>query len=103
MRLTNLANRFTLAAAVVAWAASAGCQRLPYIDQSKAVPHETLGTIAAGGQGGQAGQLHRQPARSPMPKVAKPRTTDNPEAEEIWQLTLRRRSGSAWTTPRSSA
>ena len=46
MRLTNLGNRLALAAVVAAWAASAGCQRLPYIDQSKAVPHENLGTIA---------------------------------------------------------
>ena len=39
-------ERLTRAAVVVAWAASAGCQRLPYIDQSKEVPHEPLGTIA---------------------------------------------------------
>ena len=46
MRLTKLANRYTLAAAV-ALSGSAGCQRLPYIDQSKPVPHDNMGTIAA--------------------------------------------------------
>ena len=46
MRLTLFKNRWTQAAVLAAWAASAGCQRLPYIDQSKAVPHDTMGTIA---------------------------------------------------------
>ena len=72
MRLTLLGNRLALAAVASAWAALAGCQRLPYIDQSKAVPHDSLGTIAAGGQGGQAGQLPEPLAdsaarRSPSP------------------------------------
>ncbi len=42
MRLTELANRLTLAA-VVALAGSAGCQRVPYLDQSKAVPLDPMG------------------------------------------------------------
>ncbi len=46
MRLTYLANRLTLAAAALVVAGSAGCQRLPYLDTSKKVPSETLGTIA---------------------------------------------------------
>ena len=47
MRLTRIKKRLALAAvAAAAWTASSGCQRLPYIDQSKAVPHENLGTIA---------------------------------------------------------
>ena len=45
MRLTRIKKRLAQAAVVAAWAASAGCQRLPYIDQSKAVPHENLGTL----------------------------------------------------------
>ena len=38
MRLTFLHEPVTQAAMLVAWVASAGCQRLPYIDQSKSVP-----------------------------------------------------------------
>jgi len=60
MRLTFLTKRLTRAAVVVAWAASAGCQRLPYIDQSKEVPHEPLGAIAQEGErgsGGKAGSI----------------------------------------------
>ncbi len=45
MRLTSLKNRTALAMAALALAASAGCQKLPYIDQSKAVPHDSMGTI----------------------------------------------------------
>ena len=40
MRLTLSTTRLARAAVLVAWAASAGCQKLPYIDQSKEVPHE---------------------------------------------------------------
>ncbi len=60
MRLTFLTKRLTRAAVVVAWAASAGCQRLPYIDQSKDVPHEALGTIAEEDKEVKQAQLHQQ-------------------------------------------
>ena len=45
MRLTSFKNRTARAMAALALAASAGCQKLPYIDQSKAVPHDSMGTI----------------------------------------------------------
>ena len=87
MRLTFLTNRLTRAAVVVAWAASAGCQRLPYIDQSKAVPHEPMGTIAQEDKEVKQAQfLGTLPA--PLPRIAKPRTTNDPEALEIWQMPL---------------
>ena len=104
MRLTLSKTRLARAAVLVAWAASAGCQRLPYIDQSKEVPHENLGTIAqedkevqqaqflssyaadADAQGRQAPD-HQRP-RGPGDLAAAPSRTP---------------SGSAWTTPRSSA
>jgi outer membrane protein TolC len=87
MRLTFLANRLTLAAATITVAAATGCQRLPYLDQTKPVPHQTLGTIA---DEDRAVKTANFPGTSPMPlpKLSAPRTTDNPEAEEIWQLTL---------------
>ena len=43
MRLTLSTNRWTQAAMLAAWVFSSGCQRLPYIDQSKPVPHDTDG------------------------------------------------------------
>ena len=103
MRLTNLANRLTLAAAALTVAASAGCQRLPYLDQVEARSPRDAGHDRRRGQGRPPGHTSPARPRSPPPKVAKPRTTDNPEAQEIWQLRSRRRSGSAWITPRSSA
>jgi outer membrane protein TolC len=87
MRLTNLANRLTFAAAAILVAASAGCQRLPYLDPSKKVPHETFGTIAKEDAAIQKTDFFST-APSRLPAIHAPRTTDNPEAEEIWQLTL---------------
>ena len=88
MRLTSSQEPDSPRDGGLALAASAGCQRLPYIDQSKAVPHDSMGTIAAGGQGGQAGRPTWARCRCQLPKMAKPRTTNNPEAQEIWPMTL---------------
>src|SRR3954466_9082439 len=87
MRLTFLTKRLTRAAVVVAWAASAGCQRLPYIDQSKQVPHEPLGSIAQEDKEVKQAQFFSN-LPMPLPRVAKPRTTNDPEAREIWQMPL---------------
>ena len=46
MRLTVCRNRRLGAALLAAWVMAAGCQRLPYIDQSKPVPHDSLGRVA---------------------------------------------------------
>ena len=85
MRLFKHANRYTLAAAVAL--GSAGCQRMPYIDQAKPVPKDPLGTIAAEDkevkQANFTGNLTSAP-----PKLARPRTTEFPEADEIWHMTL---------------
>jgi len=86
MRLTKLANRYTLAAAV-ALSGSAGCQRLPYIDQSKPVPHDNMGTIAAEDKEVKQANFTGNLPMS-LPKVARPRTPENPEAQEIWHMTL---------------
>lgn len=88
MRLTLSTTRLARAAVLVAWAASAGCQKLPYIDQSKEVPHENLGTIAEEDKEVQQAQFLSPSLPTAMPKVARPRTTNDPEAREIWQLTL---------------
>lgn len=65
----------------------AGCGRLPYIDESKTVPHDAMGTIAQEDQEVKQANFMSQMA-VPLPKMAPPRTTDNPEALEIWELTL---------------
>jgi outer membrane protein TolC len=91
MRLTLSKIRLARAVFVAAVAASSGCQRLPYIDQTKEVPHEKLGTIAQEDKEVQtaeflSGSSHGLPVA--LPKMARPRTTNDPEAREIWQLTL---------------
>ncbi len=88
MRLTFTKNRLARVAVVAAWAASAGCQRLPYIDQSKEVPHEPLGNIAQEDKEVRQADFLSATLNTAMPKVARPRTTGDPEAREIWQLTL---------------
>ena len=46
MRLTLCRNRWIQAAVLAAWMLASGCQRLPYIDQSKPVPHDNMGRVA---------------------------------------------------------
>jgi len=87
MRLTSFKNRTARSMAALALAASAGCQKLPYIDQSKAVPHDSMGTIEQEDKEvKRATYLGTLPMA--MPKMAKPRTTNDPEAQEIWPMTL---------------
>lgn len=90
MRLTFLGNRLALMAALMtAIAPLAGCRRAPYIDQSKVVPHEPVG-MAGAPQDDNVQQAQFLDRNLPMqlPKIADPRTSTNPEAEEIWELTL---------------
>ena len=90
MRSTGRARarrRLTTCAALLALGTSAGCQRLPYLDTEKKVPHQTMGTIA---EEDRAVQQANFTGTAPMsiPRMAAPRTTDNPETPEIWGLTL---------------
>jgi outer membrane protein TolC len=88
MRLTYLGKRLALASALMgAVAPTAGCLRTPYIDQQKAAPHDPMGAAADEDKQVQQAQfLDKLPM--PLPKVAPPRTTSNPEADEIWEMTL---------------
>ena len=88
MRLTLRTNRWTRAAILAAWAISSGCQRLPYIDQSKPVPHDPLGATALEDKEVKQADFLSSSMTMQMPKVHKPRTTNDPEAEEVWPLTL---------------
>ena len=88
MRLTLRTNRWTQAAMLAAWVFSSGCQRLPYIDQSKTVPHDPIGATALEDKEVKQADFLSSSLTMQMPKVHKPRTTNDPEAEEVWQMTL---------------
>ncbi len=88
MRLTLRTNRWTQVAMLAAWVLSSGCQRLPYIDQSKTVPHDPLGATALEDKEVMQADFLSSSLTMQMPKVHKPRTTNDPEAEEIWPMTL---------------
>ncbi|MGO8903332.1 MAG: TolC family protein [Isosphaeraceae bacterium] len=88
MRLTLRTNRWTRAAMLAAWVFSSGCQRLPYIDQSKTVPHDPIGPTALEDKEVKQADFLSSSLTMQMPKVHKPRTTNDPEAEEVWQMTL---------------
>jgi outer membrane protein TolC len=88
MRLTFRRNRWTRASLLAAWILASGCQRLPYIDESKPVPHDNMGRAALEDSEVKKATLLSSSLPMQMPKVAKPRTTDNPEADEVWPMTL---------------
>jgi outer membrane protein TolC len=73
---------------LAAWVFSSGCQRLPYIDQSKQVPHDPMGNLALEDKEVKQADMLSSGLKVQFPKVHKPRTTNDPEAEEIWPLTL---------------
>lgn len=88
MRLTALGSRLALLATLAgAFAPLAGCRRTPYIDQSKVVPPDEVGTAAEEDtEVKRVDYLQKLPM--PLPRMSPPRTTSNPEAQEIWQMTL---------------
>ncbi len=88
MRLTLRTNRWTHMAVLAAWVSSSGCQRLPYIDQTKSVPHDNMGKMALEDKEVKQADFLSNSLPLQLPKVAKPRTTNDPEADEIWPLTL---------------
>ena len=88
MRLTLCTNRWTQVAVLAAWVFSSGCQRLPYIDQSKPVPHDNMGKMALEDKEVKQADFLSSSLPMQLPKVAKPRTTNDPEAQEVWPMTL---------------
>ena len=88
MRLTIRRNLWTQTAVLAACLSSTGCQRLPYIDQTKSVPHDNLGKMALEDKEVKQADFLSTDAPLPIPKIAPPRTTNDPEADEIWPMTL---------------
>ncbi|MBX6313874.1 MAG: TolC family protein, partial [Isosphaeraceae bacterium] len=89
MRLTYLGYRLALAASLaMVIAPVAGCRRSPYIDQTKAVPHDAVGLAATEDREVKQAQFLENKLAMPMPRIHPPRTTSNPEAQEVWELTL---------------
>ncbi len=88
MGLTLRKNRRLRAAMLAAWLIASGCQRLPYIDQSKPVPHDNMAHVALEDNEVQRAQLLSNATPVPLPRLSRPRTTDNPEAAEVWPMTL---------------
>ncbi len=88
MRLTFRRNRWTRVALLATWILSSGCQRLPYIDDSKPVPHDSMGRVALEDSEVKQASLLSSTLGMQLPKVAKPRTTNDPEAAEMWPMSL---------------
>jgi len=87
MRLTRFGNRKARLAVVTLWLATTGCKSLPYIDQSKSVPHDVAAPVAELDQElRQAAFMSELPTQ--LPQIDPPRTVDNPEAKEPWEMTL---------------
>ena len=88
MQLCSHVGRLMVGTAMLTLALSAGCRRIPYIDQAKDVPHDPTSLVAKEDTEVKQAQLLDATTPVPLPRLADPRTTSNPEAEEIWELTL---------------
>jgi outer membrane protein TolC len=88
MRLTVCRNRWLRSALVAGCVIATGCQRLPYIDQTKPVAHDNMGRVALEDKDVKQADLLSSSLKTPLPRVAKPRTTNDPEAAEVWPMTL---------------
>lgn len=86
MRWTYAGVRPTLAALFCLLAI--GCQRLPYLEQPRTVPSNPLSTVEEADSEIQQATFLQHRAEVELPAVDPPRTPGNPEAKEVWPLTL---------------
>lgn len=87
MRLTFHCSRGLRVAIAIACLIPSGCQRIPYIDQTKVVPHDPVGSLEREDtEVRQAAFFSDLPTQ--LPQIDRPRTPDSPEALEPWPLTL---------------
>ncbi len=113
MRLTPLGTRLMVVATLVGgFAPMTGCRSTPYIERARELPRPPASTALDGQVTPVSFEGERDPAEArrddeveaaqymvgsgasgaglplPLPKVAEPRTTSNPESEQVWELTL---------------
>ncbi len=88
MGLSLCRNRSIQVVVLAAWILASGCQKLPYLDQAKPVPHDNLGRVALEDKEIKRADLLSATMPMQLPRLAKPRTTNDPEAQEIWPMTL---------------
>ena len=104
MRLSLCRNRSIQVAVLAAWMLSSGCQRLPYLDQTKPVPHDKLGRVALEDKEVKRADLLSATMPLQVPRLAKPQDDQRSRgAGNLADDLAGRRSGSAWIIPRSSA
>ena len=87
----NRKRLFPTACVLMGLIGTTGCQRIPYIDQSRAVPQDNVGVLPSEDQQVRQAAFLDQASSSlptPLPQLSPPRTTDQPEADEIWEMTL---------------
>ena len=65
-----------------------GCQRLPYLEQPRSVPRNPLSTVEQEDSEIQQATFLQHRAEVDLPAIDPPRTPQNPEAKEVWALTL---------------
>jgi outer membrane protein TolC len=70
----------------------AGCRRGPYLDPARSVPPGAAGAsevrLAEEDREVQQAQMLEARPAVPLPRMAPPRTTNNPEPPQIWEMTL---------------
>jgi outer membrane protein TolC len=88
MGLSLRRNRSIQVAVLASWMLSSGCQRLPYLDQAKPVPHDNLSRVALEDKDIKRADLLSATLPLALPRLTKPRTTNDPEAQEIWPMKL---------------
>jgi outer membrane protein TolC len=88
MQLRSLGIRRTICLVLAITAGSAGCRRLPYIDPAREVPHDPGSLVSKEDSDVKQAQLLDSNLPVPLPRLADPRTTSNPEADVIWEMTL---------------
>ena len=89
MRWIELGNRLSLMAALAAALASgSGCRRAPYLDQANAPPADPAEMMRQEDEEVRQAAFFDDRGSAPLPPSVAPRTLENPEREETWEMTL---------------
>ena len=88
MRLTVSRNRWARATLLAAWILASGCQRLPYIDESKPVPHDNMGRVALEDSEVKKATLLSSSLGCRCPRWRSPGRPTTRRPQEVWPMTL---------------